>query len=81
MRVLFESGELDENSALRSRKQVPTCLTALDAMMYMPFYFVSHLSDSPAPVSFQEPGAVFLGLSHCVSETAPFSNIVKLYVF
>ena len=33
--------------------------------------FVSHLNDTPTPDSFQEPGAVFSGLTHCVSETAP----------
>ena len=33
--------------------------------------FVSHLNDTPTPDSFQEPGAVFSGLPHSVSETAP----------
>ena len=43
-------------------------------MLYtlLAYSFVSHLNDTPTPDSFQEPGAVFSGLPHRVSETAPF---------
>lgn len=41
-------------------------------MLYtlLAFCFVAHLNDTPTPDSFQEPGAVFLGLPHRISETA-----------
>ena len=54
-----------------------TIISRLDIqsrMLYtlLAFCFVAHLNDTPTPGSFQEPGAVFLGLPHRISETAPF---------
>ena len=52
-------------------------LVAVDDRAYFMLYtllacsFVSHLNDTPTPDSFQEPGAVFSGLPHSVSETVP----------
>ena len=51
-------------------------------MLYtlLAFCFVAHLNDTPTPGFFQEPGAVFSGLPHCVSETAPFMLDIQVYL-
>ena len=50
-------------------------------MLYtlLAFDFVSHLNFTPTPGSCTEPGAVFLGLPHFLSETAPFLHFLCLF--